>query len=179
MAKSLQDQLLAAGAVKKDQATRLKKAKHKQARQQQRGAGEPDAIKQAAQRAQAEKQERDRALSRERHAQQERRAIAAQVAQMIETNRLDMDDGETAFNFTHRDVIKSIRITDQQRDALIAGQLAVVADAGSYALIAAPVAEKIRQRDSDTVVLLNDRSSDAALDDDPYADYQIPDDITW
>jgi uncharacterized protein YaiL (DUF2058 family) len=42
------------------------------------------------------------------------------------------------------------------------------------------VAEKIRQRDVAAVVLLNTRAAEAAADpDDPYAAYQIPDDLMW
>ena len=39
------------------------------------------------------------------------------------------------------------------------------------------VAEKIRQRDEAAVVLLNDRN--VQDEDDPYADYPIPDDLMW
>ena len=55
MAKSLQEQLLEAGALKKDRATRLKKEKRKKGRQQQRGAGATDTAKLSAQQAQAQK----------------------------------------------------------------------------------------------------------------------------
>ena len=38
---------------------------------------------------------------------------------------------------------------------------------------------KIRQRDENTVVLHNTRSSAEIEEDDPYAEFQIPDDLMW
>jgi uncharacterized protein YaiL (DUF2058 family) len=50
---------------------------------------------------------------------------------------------------------------------------------GEYELLPAAAAEKIMQRDASVIVLLN-RDERATVDeDDPYADYQIPDDLMW
>ena len=179
MAKSLQDQLLAAGALKKDRATKLKKDKHKQAKQRLRGAAAPDEIKVGAQQAQAEKAERDRALSRELQAAMERKAILAQVRQLIETNRIDSSGAETPHNFTDQGVIRTIYVTAQQHTDLIAGHLAIVQFEQSYALVAAPVAAKIMEREPAAVALMNQADETGAAGEDAYAAYQIPDDLTW
>ncbi|MCB1676070.1 MAG: DUF2058 family protein, partial [Halioglobus sp.] len=54
---------------------------------------------------------------------------------------------------------------------------------GRYELLPAAAAEKIRQRDVQTIVLLNTRRAGAPGDtadvDDPYAQYVIPDDLMW
>jgi uncharacterized protein len=51
--------------------------------------------------------------------------------------------------------------------------------ANDYELLPAAAAEKIMQRDALVIVLLN-RNEQAAVDeDDPYASYQIPDDLMW
>ena len=55
MAKSLQQQLLEAGALDKNRALKLKKAKHKEGKQRARGATPEDEVKALAQKAQAEK----------------------------------------------------------------------------------------------------------------------------
>jgi hypothetical protein len=39
------------------------------------------------------------------------------------------------------------------------------------------VAEKIRQRDEQSVITPPRESG--VVDDDPYADYQVPDDLVW
>jgi hypothetical protein len=42
-----------------------------------------------------------------------------------------------------------------------------------------PVAQKFAERDADPVVMLNHKADAIELEDDPYADYQIPDDLSW
>ena len=179
MAKSLQDQLLAAGALKKDRATKLKKDNHKQAKQRLRGAAAPDEIKVSARQAQAEKAERDRALSRELQAAMERKAILAQVRQLIETNRIDNSGAETAHNFSDQGVIRTIYVTEQQHTALIAGHLAIVQLDESYTLVPAPVAAKIMEREPAAIALMNSADQARPAAEDGYAEYQIPDDLTW
>jgi uncharacterized protein YaiL (DUF2058 family) len=41
------------------------------------------------------------------------------------------------------------------------------------------VARKIAERDPETVIELNQQDDSASAEDDPYADYKIPDDLTW
>ena len=179
MAKSLQEQLLAVGAVDKERATKLKKAKHKQAKQRARGSAPPDELKISAQQAQEKKIARDRELSLQRQAVLEQKAIAAQVRQLIENNVIERDGGEFAYNFPDRDVVKKIHITQEQLTALAHGRLAIARCDGGYALIAAPVAAKIVERDPGSVVVLNTMTEKIEDGDDLYADYQIPDDLTW
>ena len=48
-----------------------------------------------------------------------------------------------------------------------------------YELLPAVAAEKIMQRDDAVIVLLNSNDKPEVDEDDPYADYQIPDDLMW
>ncbi|MBS5195373.1 MAG: DUF2058 family protein, partial [Morganella morganii] len=48
-----------------------------------------------------------------------------------------------------------------------------------YAIIPAVVADKITQRDAESIVLNNALAQDEADEDDPYADFKIPDDLMW
>ena len=48
-----------------------------------------------------------------------------------------------------------------------------------YAIIPASVADKIAQRDESSIVLNNALSQEAQDEDDPYADFKIPDDLMW
>jgi len=41
------------------------------------------------------------------------------------------------------------------------------------------VAEKIRQRDQESFIYIAENASQEVEEDDPYADYQIPDDLMW
>lgn len=179
MAKSLTDQLLAAGAVDKDRAAKSKKAKHKRNKQHARGSAQPDQIKITAQRAQTTKSKRDRALSRQAQAVLEEKAVAAQVRQLIEKNNIDRAGGEIPYNFADRGVVKRIYITGKQQAALAGGRIALARLDESYVLIPVPVATKIAERDPAAVLVMNTADDGEPDADDPYADHQIPDDLTW
>ena len=45
--------------------------------------------------------------------------------------------------------------------------------------VATAKAQKIAQRDPQVVVVLNQYEPTPVDEDDPYADYQIPDDLMW
>lgn len=176
---SLQDQLLKAGLVDQKKANKAKKAKHKQARQKQKNKIETvDEAKLAAQRAQAEKVERDRQLNQQRKEETERKAIAAQIRQLVEMNRQSTDEGEVAYSFTDGTLIKRIHVTERQQKQLGNGHLCIVRLDEQYELIPTTVAEKIRQRDETTQILSN-QPTETPDEDDPYAEYQVPDDLMW
>lgn len=176
---SLQEQLLKAGVVDKKKAQQLKKEKRKQTRQQPKGEPQPDESRQQAQRALAAKAERDRAINREQQAAAEKKAIQAQVIQLIEMNRVARAGGEINYQFADGKKIKKLLVTPRLQQQLSSGQLAIARYKGGYELVPAAVAEKISQRSDDTIALLNTRSESREAEEDPYAAYQIPDDLMW
>ena len=70
-------------------------------------------------------------------------------------------------------------VTAKQQAQLERGQIAIVALGDGYELVPTVVAEKIRQRDENAVLLLNERGKNAVDEDDPYKDFPIPDDLMW
>lgn len=68
---------------------------------------------------------------------------------------------------------------------LISGRLAIarlVIDSSGeneYAIIPAIVADKIAQRDASSIVLNSALSQEEQDEDDPYADFKVPDDLMW
>ena len=68
---------------------------------------------------------------------------------------------------------------------LIGGRLAIArlsADnngENTYAIIPASVADKIAQRDANSIVLNSALSQEEQDEDDPYADFKVPDDLMW
>ncbi|USA44003.1 DUF2058 domain-containing protein [Spongiibacter taiwanensis] len=175
---SLQDQLLKAGIVDEKKAKKLKQEQRKAAKQN-KGKPKVDEGKLAAQKAMAEKAERDRALARQRNLEAEKKAIQAQIVQLIQTNRVARNQGEVAYNFTDGKKIKKLYVDALQQKQLTNGVLAIVKLAEQYELVPARVAEKIQQRDPDAVLVLNAPQANQVDEDDPYADYQIPDDLMW
>ena len=69
-------------------------------------------------------------------------------------------------------------LTGPMTKALYAGQLVVVRWGGSFELLPAEAAEKVAARDA-AIVIRPQQSEEKPDEDDPYADYQIPDDLMW
>ena len=181
MSKSLQDQLMGAGLVDKKKAKAIGKAKRQKAKQTPKGHQSEDEIKLAAKQKLADKAERDRALNLERQKEVEAKEILAQIKQLINSNKIARGQGEIAYSFTHDKKIKKLYVTDKLQGQLARGQIAIVAQGEAFELVPQVVAEKIAQRDAGLVVLLNERSAskDEVDEEDPYADFQIPDDLMW
>lgn len=176
MGNSFGDQLLKAGLVKRDQLNQAKKTKYKQ--QKQKKKPEPDEAERAARQAAAEKAAHDRELNQRQKEQVERKAVQAQVRQLVESNRVPRNDGELGYNFQDGTVIKTIYVPEAVRDKLARGQLAIVRFDDGYEVIPSEVAEKIMLRDN-TCIVGHTTNAAEHRDDDPYADYQVPDDLMW
>ena len=180
MGNSLFDQLKKTGLVDERRAKKVKKEKYKKARQQ-RQTDTVDQSKLLAQQAQAEKAERARKLNQQRKEEADRKALAAQVKQLIEMNRITDREGNIVYRFTDANVVKQIHVTAELQQQLSRGRLAIIRLGERYELVPSAVAEKIRERDADCVVFCNRgrTDSDQERDDDPYADYRVPDDLMW
>ena len=80
---SLQDQLLQAGLVDKKKAKQVKQEQRKEAKVRHKGQSQPDENKEQARRALLEKADRDRQLNKQQQAEAEKKAIKAQIVQLI------------------------------------------------------------------------------------------------
>ena len=179
MANTFGDQFLKAGLVNKTRLNEAKKSKSRQEKLRQKQKIEVvDEAAEAARQAAAEKAARDRELNRRQKEELEHRAIQAQVRQLIELNRLPRDDGTVGYNFQDGTAIRKIFVSEDVRDRLARGLLAIARFDDGYEVIPSMVAEKIRQRDTACIVShAESRQEDG--EDDPYADYQVPDDLMW
>jgi uncharacterized protein YaiL (DUF2058 family) len=182
MAGSLQDQLLKAGLADARAAKELQKEKRKQARVARKtGAEVVDENREAARLAREEKARRDRELNQEIQDRSQRKAINAQIRQLIETSRLRRDGADVGFNFTDGSKIKKLYVTALQQRQLSAGVLAIAKQGDQYEIVPHVVAEKIAQRDAARVIF-PEQSGDVTLteeEQDWYKDYEIPDDLMW
>ncbi|WP_323844722.1 DUF2058 domain-containing protein [Microbulbifer magnicolonia] len=176
---SLQDQLLKAGLVDGKKAKQISKEKRKQQKVAKKSAQpQVDETKAAVEQARAEKAARDRALNAERDAAAQKKAIAAQIKQLVANNRQPKGNGDIAYNFTFAKKIKSLYVSEAVRDHLAAGRLVIVGLGEQFELVPRVIADKIAERDADMVVRTATDTT-AVDEDDPYADYQIPDDLMW
>ncbi|MDD3517284.1 MAG: DUF2058 domain-containing protein [Chromatiales bacterium] len=179
MSSSLQEQLLKAGLVDEQ---RLRKA-----RQEQRKPKGPKPPKKAprvderaeqARRLQAEKAERDRELNRQREEAAARKALNAQIRQMVEASRLPKGEGDLTYNFVDGQKIRRIHVTPEVHARLVQGGAGIVKLDGRYEVVPAEVAEKIRERDANRVVG-GGAPAVASEEDDAYAKFKVPDDLMW
>ena len=178
---SLQDQLLKAGLVDKKKAQKAQKVKHEQAKLKRKNKIETvDEARLAAQKAQAEKVERDRQLNLQRKQEAEQRAITAQIRQLIEMNRQEKGTGDITYNFTDGSKVTHIYVDERQQRQLGNGHLAIVRLDGHYEIVPSAVSEKIALRDESYLVYCNKGKAETVVDeDDPYAEFQVPDDLMW
>ncbi|GAA3606563.1 DUF2058 domain-containing protein [Gibbsiella greigii] len=175
---TLQEQLLKAGLVSSKKVAKVQRTAKKsrvQAREA-RAAVEENKKAQLERDKQLSEQQKQAALSKE---------YKAQVKQLIEMNKIDISKGDIGFNFTDNNLIKKIVVDKTTQAQLISGRLAIarllVDNSGKseYAIIPASVADKIAQRDASSIVLNSALSQEEQDEDDPYADFKVPDDLMW
>ncbi|MBN4761684.1 DUF2058 domain-containing protein [Enterobacter hormaechei] len=175
---TLQEQMLKAGLVSSKKVAKVQRTA-KKSRVQAREAREAVEENKKAQ------LERDRQLSEQQKQAVLAKEFKAQVKQLIEMNRITVAKGNITFNFTDGNLIKKIEVDKQTQTQLINGRLAIARlvinaqDDCEYAIIPAVVADKIAQRDADSIVLNSALSQEEQDEDDPYADFKIPDDLMW
>lgn len=178
MRNPLQEQLLKAGLVNKAKAAQVVREQAKKHKGKAPVAASPEQID--AQRLQAEKAERDRAIAAERNAQLRLNEARAQARQIIEVHKVKRE-GEIAYRFTDGDKIRDVLVNEALRAQLAAGVLVIVRNGESYELLPRVAADKVRERDAAMIVLDHGHteSSNNDADDEYYKQFEVPDDLIW
>ncbi|MDG9955534.1 MULTISPECIES: DUF2058 domain-containing protein [Citrobacter] len=175
---TLQEQMLKAGLVSSKKMAKVQRTA-KKSRVQAREAREAVEENKKAQ------VERDKLLSEQQKQAALFKEYKAQIKQLIEMNKITISRGDIGYNFTDNNLIKKVYVDKVTQSQLIKGRLAIArltAESSSeseYAIIPAVVADKIAQRDASYIVLNCELSQEAKDEDDPYADFVIPDDLMW
>lgn len=176
---SLQEQFLKAGLVDKKKAKQANHDKRNQTKEARRtGTQSVDEARLAALETQRRNAERARELNAQRDAAATQKAIEAQIAQMVRQNRQSKGSGDIAYHFTRGNKIDRIHVSAAVQAHLVAGHLVIVCLGGATELVPKVIADKIAERDPSLVVRVNKTSTEVAADD-PYAAFQIPDDLMW
>ncbi|UXI03050.1 DUF2058 domain-containing protein [Photobacterium sp. TY1-4] len=169
---TLQEQLQQAGLISKSKLEKAKK-RPKKSRVQARE------VKAAIEEKKRQQQEHDKALSAQQNEQRLTKEIQAQIKMLINMNKIDLGDGDIKYNFTDGTLVKSLYMTGAVREQLIKGVLAIARDEERYVVIPSTVANKIAQRDPESIIDQKVPESDVIAEDDPYADFIVPDDLMW
>jgi hypothetical protein len=176
---SLQEQFLKAGLVNKNKVKQTNQEKARQKKIERRtGTESVDEARLAALETQRKNAERARELNAQRDAAAHQKAIAAQINQMVQQNRQHKGKGDIAYNYTHDGKIKRMYVSPAVQAHLVAGHLAIVCLGENAELVPRVIADKIAERDPSIVVQIKKASTDVD-EDDPYAAFQVPDDLMW
>jgi uncharacterized protein YaiL (DUF2058 family) len=176
---SLAEQLLKAGLVDKTKVKLANQDKSKQKKVERRtGTESVDEARIAAQEIQRKNAERARELNLQRDAAANQKAIAAQITQMVKTNRQSKGNGDIAYHYTHAGKVERMYVSAAVQGHLMAGRLVIVVQNGVTELVPRVVADKIAERDPGMVVRVVKKEA-VVEEDDPYAAFQIPDDLMW
>jgi uncharacterized protein YaiL (DUF2058 family) len=176
MSMSLRDQLLQAGLVNEKQARESERQLRQEQRQRQHLSKEkraaPSAAELASQQAQLAKANRDQELNRQRSEQAQRKALQAQIEQLIQQNCLPRAQTEERYHFVDGNKVRSIPADPPLRGRISRGEVAVVRRQGGYELVPAEAAARIRERDARAVVSCGGVQESAPSDG-------VPDDLIW
>ena len=181
-ANPLQEQLLKAGLVKKSKLAEVAREQHKA--KHAKAASGPSEIQLEAERARAEKVERDRALEAERKAQARAAELRAQARQIINDRKVPRT-GESEYRFVVDGVIRTLLVNDDLRKKLSSGALVIARIDDRFELLPRPAADKVRERDASMIVLDHGQAAGSepeastSEDDAYYAQFKVPDDLMW
>lgn len=176
----LQEQLLKAGLVKKSKVSEVAREQH--LAKHVRASSGPSEIALEAERARAEKVEKDRALAAEHKAQARIAELRAQARQIIQDKK-EPGAGESDYRFSADGAIRTILVSDEQRRKLSSGALVIARLGDRYLLLPRAAGDKVRERDAAMIVLdhgTGSASTEASSEDDAYyAQFKVPDDLVW
>ncbi|BDU16454.1 DUF2058 domain-containing protein [Lysobacter auxotrophicus] len=181
-ANPLQEQLLKAGLVKKSKVAEVAREQNKA--RHAKAPAERNEIQVEAERARADKAERDRAIEAERKAQARAAELRAQARQIIQDRKVPRS-GESEYRFTEGNTIRTLLINDDLRKKLSSGALVIARIDDRFELLPRAAADKVRERDPGMIVLDHGleagAQADAATSEDDayYAQFKVPDDLIW
>ncbi len=180
MSNPFQDQLLKAGLVTKKQVQKAQQDKSRKNKQQRSKKEKPvvDEAKLKAQQAAQEKARHDRELNKKKEEQARQKAVSIEINQLIANNCLVRDEScEIVYNFEHNKKVRHIYVDEEMKRNIAQGKLGIARIEGRYELVTKAIAEKIQQRNAKRIVIFE--AEEVVEKNDPYAEYAIPDDLTW
>ena len=182
MKESIQDQLLRAGLTDAKKLNAVKKNKRKQPKTAKKNRGiVDDQVKEAVRQSALNKAQHARDNNAVRDEAAKRKAINAQIKQLINVHEEPRDAAGDDFHFTDGKHIKKMAVANSQRTRLISGLLKIAKQGDSYALLPSPVADRIAQRDISRIIDCRDTKEPALTTEEQewYKDFAIPDDLDW
>ena len=187
MSSSLKDQLISAGLLSKEQARsssrkkRPKKSPNKSGRKREL---DPEAQERQALVAahEARERERNRELNQQREQARKAQEQAERIRQILSTRALPkvgLNEETSRYNFQLDKRIHGLHVTAAQRKMLVDGKAGIVHFDGQYHLLPMEHAERLKALSPKRVWVAAEAEQPPKSDDDPYAGYEVPDDLIW
>jgi uncharacterized protein YaiL (DUF2058 family) len=181
---SLQDQLLKAGLTTKQKARQANSDQRKKNKQKrsgvEHGATLQEQVKQDLVKSKEEKKAKDNAIN-----DQKKQALAdkeqlLRIKQILIHHQLKNVAGDNEYNYTFNNKIKKLPLDNPTYAALVNGRLSLCGLEETTYIVTRETADKLAALDASVILVQNEKVIDEKIDeDDPYADYQIPDDLMW
>jgi len=181
---SLQEQLLKAGLSSKQKARQANTDKRRKNKQQRSGvevsASMQEQVKKDLAKTQQQKADKDAALNAEKQQALAAKELQLRVKQILQHHQIKDVKGEVEYNYTFDNKVKKLYLDAISHRAIVNGRLALCGlDDVSY-IVTSETAAKLAELDPKVLLLQNEKVVDDVQDeDDPYADFQIPDDMMW
>ncbi len=186
MGKTFQEQMLALGLVNKKKASETKKQKHQSKKKNaKKGKQQPVVDENAiiAQKALDKKKARAVQLNKERDEKLQKRADEARIRQLIEQNKVEKDKTGVAYRFNCKGKIQRVFVAQEVADQLSRGVFGIVALGSGFEVVDKTTIHKVSEinpRHFFVLISADEAVAKKEVDpDDPYAEYQVPDDLMW
>ncbi|WP_108946577.1 DUF2058 domain-containing protein [Shewanella halifaxensis] len=180
MANPFQEQLLKAGLVSKQKVkdTKTQKRRDRKAKVDDGSA----ALKQEIAAKKQAQLEKDKQLNEQRFAEAaEKGLVRGLVTEFKKFAITPPKDAEIKFNFTFENKIYSIYVDEKMQSELLNGHLGIVRHEEQNYLVPHKLAERVNLLVPAWIGYLwtQEDNTEVVKEDDPYADYVIPDDLMW
>lgn len=178
---SLQDQLMKSGLINKQKAKQAQTDKRRKAKQKKKkGTVEVTDVQLAIDAKKEQQRLQDLEKNKQTQADLDARSAHGKLIQMIAQHCEKNYQGEIDYHFTYDNKVKRIAINDDIQKSLINGRLAICVLNEEFYLINKEATEKLAEIDASVLVALHEKVDVQALDeDDPYAEFAVPDDLIW
>lgn len=177
---SLQEQLLKSGLANKQTANQIRSEKRKKNKAVRKRQVNEDTSLQDDLNAKKEKQVQIDAQKNQTIKQAlDKKSEQGKVKQMVMQLQITDFAGELEYNYVLEGKVKRLLLDDINHNALVKGRISICHVDGVVYMLPTQAAEKIALVDEKYLVLQNDNQPTEIDEDDPYADFQIPDDLMW
>ena len=190
MARSLRDELLKAGLVTSEQASRAERGsrpRSKPARKgtasRERGERRRRAAVSASSRGSRQSSERPAPVPARPPApdpEEKVRHLNVEIRRILDTEAEKVEaETDTPFHFPRGERVKRLYVSEDQRRRLAGGELAIVGFRGRHHLVPRPAGERVRELRPEVFVFIADGDGGAEEMEAGYEGYEIPDELVW